>query len=126
MVKKVSGSLALYFSFKVFRDWSIINIRDKNHIFFRKAYICCIFKQNLTAFVDLFFMCDLEKMTLHFDFSPSEMLHRCRVSTFRGQKLVNMAVTRVSHSCCTALGSALWSQCGSVHPLAVSENIHNS
>ena len=33
LVKKVSGSLALYLSFKVFPDWSIINIRERNHIF---------------------------------------------------------------------------------------------
>ena len=125
LVKKVSGSLAPYLSFKVFRDWSIINIRERNQNFETGMYICCIVIQTLTAFVDLFYRCGLEKMTLHFDFSPSEMLYRCRVSTFRA-KVVNIAVTGVSHSCCTTLGSAIWSQSGSVHPLAVSENVHNS
>ena len=38
--------------------------------------------QNLTAFVDLVYMCGLEKRTMHFDF------FQCRVPTFKCQKVV--------------------------------------
>ena len=31
--KEVGGSSALYLSFKVFRDWSIINIWEENRIY---------------------------------------------------------------------------------------------
>ena len=38
-------------------------------------------------------------MTLHYGMFLNDIFLSCRVPTFRGQRVVNMAGTRVSHSC---------------------------
>ena len=58
-------------------------------------------KQYLNAFVDYVYWCGLllEKKACIWVFSFNEFFLSCRVPAFRGQKVVNMAVTRVSRSC---------------------------
>ena len=62
-------------------------------------YLLHLLKQQLTAFVDLVYWCGLELGPCILIFFFNEMFLPCRVPTFRGQKVVNMAVIRVSHSC---------------------------
>ena len=45
---------------KMFRDWSILNIQEINHIYWTEIYWLHILKQHLTAFVDLVNKCGLE------------------------------------------------------------------
>ena len=61
------GGSSLYLSCKVFLDWSIINIREINHIHKTGIYLMNFLKQHLTAFVDLVYRCGLEKRTLQCD-----------------------------------------------------------
>ena len=70
---------------KVFRDWSIINLREKVIFTSIDGYISA--GTTYTAFVDLVYWCGLEKGILHLDIF-NEILFPCRVPTFRGQKVV--------------------------------------
>ena len=58
-----------------------------------------LLKQYLTAFDDVVYRCGLEQRILYFDIFFNEMFIPCRVPTFRGRKVVNMAFSGVSHSC---------------------------
>ena len=65
------------FNSKVFRDWSILKLRERNHII-RRENICC----NITAFVVVW----LRKKELAFWYFFNEIFLSFRVPTFRGQK----------------------------------------
>ena len=57
----------IFLSCNVFRSWSIMNIQERNQIYYKGIYLLHFLQQHLTVFVDLVYWCGLEKGTLHFD-----------------------------------------------------------
>ena len=88
----------------------------------RNHFICAaLFETTPHCFCWLSFLVWLRKKGFAFWYFFNEIFLPGRMPTFRGQKVVNMSVTRVSHSCllielgpiCNSMAASLWfKRCG--------------
>ena len=107
---------AIFLSSKVFHDWSIIKLGNIFHLL--DGYIFAVLFETIShCFCWLSLLVWPGKKDLAFlYFFFSRIFLSCRVPTFRGQKVYNMVVTGVSHSCllielvpiCNSMAASLW------------------